>query len=170
MARSPIVRSDKSRDHMLELIELGANTVSIAGASGVSTSIVRSILRGDSETITRAVQNKILAVKTPPVPLSRLSIGAARRMQALAIQQWDLDTLAEELGVYASLLSDLRRGKRKRINRENDEMIKRVYESHRDRLGPSALAAARGRVCGWVGPKAWEGVDIDNPRSVPNPE
>ena len=167
MAKSPIVRSDKSRDHMLELIELGANTVSIAEASGVSTSIVRSILRGDSDTITREVQKKILAVKTPPVPLSRLSIGAARRMQALAIQQWDLYALAGELGVFQSLLSDIRRGKRKRINWKNDEMIKRVYESHRDRLGPSPLTAARGRVLGWVGPEAWDGVDIDNPRSVP---
>lgn len=167
MGRSAIVRSDKAQAHMHDLIEQGANTTSISDVSGVSRSVVRAIVRGARDSISRSTQEKILAVKDVPIPSIRLSIGARRRLRALAIKQWDLDTIAEEVKVFPSLLSAVRNGKRKHVIQSTDEIIRRFYEAHKDEWGPSPLSAARARAAGWSGPEGWEGVDIDNPRSAP---
>lgn len=167
MGRSATVRADKARRHMLDLIDQGANTVSISEASGVSTSIVRAIVRDAKEMITRETQNRILSVRDVPIPTMRLSIGARRRLRALSVKGWDLDTIAEEVGAFASLLSSIRYGERTHVLKRVDEQVREFYDKHKDQQGPSKISATRAKIKGWHGPEAWEGVDIDNPRSEP---
>jgi len=169
MARSKTVRADRTQAHIKDLIAQGANSTSISDACGVAPTVVRAIERGDRDLILRETQDKILAIKKPPIGALRSAAGARRKLMALAVQGYSLRTIAADIPMATQgYMSDVRRGHKRYILKARDEEIDAYYAKHKDRKGSDAQTATRAAKLGWLGPEAWEGVDINNPKSTPN--
>jgi hypothetical protein len=168
MARSKTVRPDKTQAHIESLMAQGATGTSIADASGVTETVVRAIRRGARNSILRETQDKILAIKQPPLGPARPAIGAMRKLRALAIQGYSLYTISQAIPKSTPFyFSNVRSGHKVYILKARDEEIDRYYKFHKNTQGPDRQAAKRAAKLGWYGPEAWEGVDIDNPKSEP---
>lgn len=168
MARSLLVRADKTQAHIKDLIAQGATSTSISDECGIAATVVRAIERGDRDLVRRDTQDKILAVKKPPIGSLRLAVGAQRKLMALAVQGYSLRTIAAAIpGSTQGYMSNVRRGHNRYILKASDEQIDGFYIKHKDRQGPDRQTATRAASLGWPGPEAWEGVDIGNPRSEP---
>jgi len=92
-----------------------------------------------------------------------LSIGARRRVHALAAMGWSSHAVSAELGTSPQCLATLIH--RPTMTYRRWAVIAEVYERLSAAVGPSrkALMCARNRC--WPTPLAWEGIDIDDPRT-----
>ncbi len=102
------------------------------------------------------------------------SIGARRRLQALATLGWSIPALAAVADAPVGTLSEV--AKRNTITRATHDAVARVYDVLWDQVPPSTCRAERmssGRVRalaarrGWVPPLAWDEDTIDDPEAVP---
>lgn len=88
--------------------------------------------------------------------------GSVRRVQALAVGGWSQRILAERYGrIMAHVASS------SWVTAANARVIAGAYADLWNMPGPSLSAAQRARKAGWSPAMGWEGLDIDDPRSVP---
>lgn len=160
------VDSTPCRHHLVQLLALQWTYGAIARRSGVARTAVREAL-GRSR-IQAATEAAILAV-----PLTRHlsgkvvvdATGTRRRVEALAYLGWPLSHLeprftrcrgrvgkAIATGWVSTVVAD---------------DVERVYRDLENTPGPSDIARRRALRLGFAGPAAWDGRDIDDPRSRP---
>src|SRR5690606_37943105 len=168
--RRPVARV---RQHV-QLLRRTMSIRGIAKAAGVTHQTSLKIMRGEVVTVLPATERKILAV-TPTVGAVLLdSIGAQRRVQALAAAGWT----GEEIGRLVAA----RRGdawaninrvlKGQRITASLAHEIAAVYEDLQQQVPPSTTASKRAKARAqrnrWAPPAAWDGIDIDDPDAKPD--
>lgn len=114
----------------------------------------------------RAITGLIGADRLDPrVPDDALvnAAGSVRRVLALRALRWPVQTLQ---GRYGTALHPPARD---RTTARYARTVRRVYDDLSGTPGPSAKVAALAARNGWAPPLAWEFVDIDDPRAVPDP-
>lgn len=103
--------------------------------------------------------------------------GAGRRIQALATLGWAPRDIVVDIRRYTGInvnpkrIEQIRDGEDDRIPQELWECIDRTYRHLRVSASSgnaSSSMVARARSEGWVSPRRWRGLDIDNPKEVPN--
>jgi plasmid maintenance system antidote protein VapI len=98
--------------------------------------------------------------------------GTARRLQALASDDWDSQSLADLSGHEAARISSWRAMRGRMVRRETHDAIRDLYEkiqSQADPRGPSPHAGRHAERLGYVPPERWADEDIDDPRAEPLP-
>ncbi|MFY7065950.1 WhiB family transcriptional regulator [Nocardiopsis changdeensis] len=111
--------------------------------------------RGEADTVTETVVD---------------ATGTRRRLQALAVIGVGVRTVERHITTAAhDYLDRIRTGKRERVPADLAKEVADIYPSlvatGGVAAGGAAMAAARKR--NWPGPRAWEGLDIDDPRVGP---
>lgn len=166
------VDATRARQH-LQLLRRTMSVREIAEASGITGTSLWNILRGQ-ETVLPATEAKIVAVRPINGAVLLDSIGAQRRVQALATMGWT----GEEIGRRVAM----RRGdtwsnvnrilKEQRITASLAHEVNVVYAELCDRTPPTDLAAKRAKARAqrrrWAPPAAWEAVNIDDPDARPD--
>lgn len=96
------------------------------------------------------------------------SLGAVRRLQALAVLGWRTEDIASRMGGDANRkwISLLLRDERTQVSRTTDVRVREVFAELAMTPGPSKHAAGRARSKGWFPPLAW--TSIDDPDERPN--
>lgn len=93
--------------------------------------------------------------------------GARRRLQGLAVQQWDLYVLADRSGIGMTTLAAIRKGHTARIRASRHAEIVALTDSIGMTVGPSESARLHAARCGWHGLLAWDDIDHDeHPQGV----
>lgn len=96
------------------------------------------------------------------------SLGASRRLRALAAAGWSSVALAERLGSGRRQVAAWRTRHDPTILRVNHEKICKLYREIGDTPGGNAYAAGQARARGWWPPVYWDDDgDLDNPRGRP---
>lgn len=153
----------------------GVTVDEIAARAGVARSTVARVLRG--ERLYRSTEAKILAVPVPAAPASTgraysgtSTVGARRRLQALATLGWSCQALADRAGVSYHTLRTVYH--RDQVMTPTDVMVRELYDRFWAFPAPasksSATTVANARRQGWVGPLAWDDDEIDDPAASPH--
>lgn len=170
-----LVDPTPARQHVRKLMAHGMGITHITAASGVPGLTVSNLIYSDRPTVQRITADSLLAVKLEPQPHGRVpSVGARRRMQALACLGWTTEAMADMAGIS-------RRTAQYVINHKSDTTEYQVHAKigalfERLCLTPPPEATSRqkraagrarrvSREKGWVPPLAWD--DIDNPDAQP---
>lgn len=94
--------------------------------------------------------------------------GTRRRIQALMYMGWPTTVIAKELGTTQGQAWSLSR--KKRVTAATRRQVMRLYDRVWDQVPPGGrrtYSMGRARRLGWVGPLAWDDIDIDEaPASV----
>jgi DNA-binding Xre family transcriptional regulator len=99
-------------------------------------------------------------------------IGAARRLRALAADNWSTRELSELSGMCRSDLTRWRYGEFPQITLKNHERIKELYEKIQglaDPRGHGRGTATHARRLGYLPSECWNDDEIDDPDAVPLP-
>ncbi len=162
---SPWVDTAQARRRVVHLHGWGISYLDIARAAGIPASTVRAVGHGHQRRAYAYTVGAILAVDHHPRPTQAqaLSVGAHRRVQALAAMGWPGRVVAVHLGVSQSRLAVLTA--RPVMSYRYWRAITEVYDRWGTTPGPSARCQSRARTLGWPTALAWEGVDIDDPRT-----
>ncbi len=93
------------------------------------------------------------------------SVGTRRRLQALMAIGWDQHSLAAEVGVTNTRISNLVRGINPEVTSQTAARVARVYDrlsmSARDGTKAARYARTVARRQGWPPPLAWDDIDND---------
>lgn len=93
------------------------------------------------------------------------SVGTRRRLQALMAIGWDQHSLAVEVGVTNTRISNLVRGINPEVTSQTAARVARVYDrlsmSARDGTKAARYARTVARRQGWPPPLAWDDIDND---------
>lgn len=164
--RPPKVDATAARQHLLTLVEAGMGHERIA-AAGLARQTVERIISGRAVTCTRRIHEVIMAI----APNSRMvpTVGARRRMQALALLGWTNRDLAPLVGrTPESLAATMRRSAT--ISRDLHERIASVHSRLWNTPAPISAASKRvrteARLKGWVPTAAWDDIDTDDAPSL----
>lgn len=96
------------------------------------------------------------------------ALGAARRLQALAVMGWPCSRIAELSGIDIMHLNETRRMLRDNIyltTHERIDAVYRAYSTRRNEERGAGFTRAHALRHGWVSPAAWD--HIDDPRERP---
>lgn len=173
---------------VIEFHAAGMSFRSMAKVSGVAQSTLTVFARqGGNGTnslggTTRATYNALMAMEfvAPPVTPGRYGargacdpIPAARRVVALRVNGWPVQTLIELLPVYnASNIHKLCSGQQKEIGIHAYQAISELYDKLRDvdpvewGVTPRQARVARAYVKGRPGTECWDWDTIDDPGAV----
>jgi hypothetical protein len=168
------VEKTEPLNHVRLLRGLGWSNRRIADAAGIPLSVVDALVSNRFKRTTRTTAEAILKVKPVRVELwGRVSsLGAGRRLQALAYQGWPMAELERRYRFGNGFLSTVYG--RPLIDRSSDVRVRAVFEELWDQPPPETnpverAAANRARNLarrkGWVGPLHWD--DIDDPNERP---
>jgi transcriptional regulator with XRE-family HTH domain len=153
-----------------QLLGHGMSRREIARRAGIDLGNLRRILAGRSVTVTPDTAKAILGVTPRPASGDYVpAIGAARRLQALALDNWGSNILATRLGTRPDQVRDWRSGRRKTIHRRHHQAIAQLYDRLEGTPGPHPFAAVRAAAQHpeWVGADAWDPYTVDDPDAVP---
>lgn len=92
--------------------------------------------------------------------------GTRRRIRALVANGWDLQRLADRLGVSKCALSQVANSRR-RVQATTATRIRVLYDQLADIPGPSSSARIRARKRGWLPPIWWDDETLDDPAHEP---
>lgn len=164
-----LASTTEARAHMLKLRALGMPAHVVASQAGVSRGVAQRIAAGTQTTANRTTVVRILAVQPAPTLATKVSsIGAQRRLQALAYMGWTNEQIEDRMGAGVTMTSWILR--HDRITQELHQRVCAVYDDLWDQTPPdsygSRRAAARARSRGWVGPLAWDDDTIDLPETI----
>ncbi|WP_282792967.1 hypothetical protein [Streptomyces sp. CC224B] len=154
--------------HLAKLVE-SVPVGQVARAAGAPHSSLSQLLVERRPTMSRALAEKILAVRgVDRSAMSRVnSVGARRRLQALyALGHWR-KTIVEASGLDPVTISRLLGGRWARITIECDEAVRRAYAQMSMSLDTCERNLARARRERWVPPLAWDEETIDDPLALP---
>lgn len=100
--------------------------------------------------------------------------GTRRRLQALAAMGWSTRQLARRLGVTSNAIASLRSTSQARVLAATADAVTALYEDCWWRTPPGnprdhARTETWARKHGWAAPWQWEGRDLDDPATQPQP-
>lgn len=158
-----------TREHIDDLVSLGASRASIALTAGLTKSVITSLMAGQKN-IRRSTAAAILTVTMTDI-MGRENhagfipaIGAQRRIQALmAIGYRHTDLEAAGIPNCANCLHA---ANRRWVARSTHDQIATVFTRLCMTPGPSTKAVSNARKRGYAPPLAWD--DIDDPNAIPN--
>jgi hypothetical protein len=169
---------ERVRVHVRELLKVpGVTAEQINEAAGVYRHAVTTLMVGRRK-LSRAVVDALLGVtaaRCAPrmTPTTLVDIrGTSRRLQALAVDGWRAEDIAELMGLMSSVVTRHRRASHAQITWELRERYRLLYEkiqAQADPRGSSPIAGQRAVRAGWLGPERWAEEDIDNPDAEPLP-
>lgn len=140
-------------------------------AGGVSETIYRDIATGRVREVLQSTARRILATR-PGGKLAVPSAGAARRLQALAVNGWGVPALAAVSGLDKARLNDLRRVASATIPVADHEAIAALYNRLWDQRPAETRHVQRVRTVArqhnWAQPLAWD--DDRGPHGIDNPD
>jgi len=163
------------RQHIHTLKAAGMGGRRIAEISGVSRSVIQSLLNGrkiynhkTSEQILRRNAQAILNVTPDPAPGARINTcGTTRRLQALVAIGYTQTYLAERMGITAANATHLFHGRRA-VNTTTADRAKQIYTELSMTPGPSQRARNHATKHKWAAPLAWDDDTIDDPDTKPD--
>lgn len=167
--RARLVPADNARARIAYLEQQGFTLLAIAEAADLGAPHLRRIARGQTRSLTRAVEARILDADPDPRPADdprRMvpAAGTARRIAALRAMGWTLDHLAGRLGVKLQQLHAIET-RRKRVTTRTAAAVEALYDELAMRPGPSQRLRIRARNAGAVTPLGWS-EDIDDPAAL----
>lgn len=155
-----------------ELVRRGWSASAIASAAGVPERTIRGGLdersRGRDHTWSRMVATAILRHAPAPTTGHIGVTGTSRRLQALAVLGWSVRAIAAETGTHWRTIHVLRAPLVERTGPHNAAVAAELYDRLGMTPGPSRQTARCAVAAGWAPPLAWEGIDIDDPDTVPD--
>jgi hypothetical protein len=164
-----------ARAHLHWMRTLGISPIGCAEAIGIPTSTVTGVLYpigGVFRGLVNAETERLILSCDLRAVLDRLpdnrhlsSVGARRRVQALAVVGWPRSHLAGRMGVSLQALSGMVR--RDRMVARNARAIRGLYDELSMRAGPSVRAREDAERAGWLSPLAWDDDTIDDPAALP---
>jgi hypothetical protein len=163
------MRSGKIAPHIHYLRDVKhMSDLSIAQTAGVPKWVVQDVRAGRKPFVYASYGRAILKVQDGPARYLLSPLEAMRQLQALAVMDWSLETIASMDGTPDnSELSNIRRGAVKvGVTARVLEAINTFYEAHKHEHGPNVVAGNRARLKGWHGPEYWEEHDITAPEEV----
>lgn len=157
-----------TREHVLNLRDLGWTYEQIADEAGVSTWVPHRVATGGTRHVLPESERAVLAVPLKPRDSQRGvdSAGTRRRVQALAWMGWPAAEVAARAGTTTATLQTLILPTR-RISFALSRRVAAVYVELSGVRGPSAGAAAKTRQLGHAPPAAWDDDEIDDPKAKP---
>ncbi|MEV1315333.1 hypothetical protein AB0J14_04530 [Micromonospora arborensis] len=165
------VDATDARAHIIRLHEQhDMSLLRIAHAAKLSQPTIRRIADGE---ITRCGRDTIAQILTvtpaPPRPYNgtTFAIGAARRLQAFAYQQYTTTDLAPMLNCKDTVLRRWRAAHHAMISLVWHDAIAALSDRLSTTTGPSPRAHTYAQRMGWVPLAAWD--DIDDPAVGPSP-
>ncbi|MCG5464187.1 hypothetical protein MED01_002352 [Micromonospora sp. MED01] len=165
-ARVPV---DEARAHIVNLQQQHNMSLSlIAEKAGVSFSTISDIGDGTTRSSQPSTVAGILAVRPAPPPLAHglsLSVGSARRLQALAWAHYSSMDLAPMLPALPEVVRRWRAGTAPTISTDWHDRITALTARLHGSRGKSGRAHAHALREGWHPLAAWD--DIDNPDATP---
>ena len=165
------VPADVAWDVIDELRERGWSGHAIASAAGLSKYTVERALQdattaGKRTALGPRTARAIVNHNGRPTEGTVGVLGARRRLQGLARQGYDLETLADMTGIGFSTLAAIRNGgTTKRVRARFHNIIESTVDEIGLQVGPSKAATKHAIQQGWVSLLAWG--DIDHPASTP---
>lgn len=171
----------RAAHHIHQLRAAGLRDPHIATAAGISCATLYRIARQHTPRITRATEQRILAVTIPDQPITltgraatTASHGTARRLQALVVAGNPPAVLATLLDIGRGHLGDLLHQRNPHVAIHTAARITRLYlqrwQQPAEHHGvPAADAAAARALAGryrWAPSVAWD--DIDAPDAAPD--
>lgn len=117
----------------------------------------------DAERAYQLWRNKQIAYGRP---LKVPATGTKRRIQAMLCQGWPGHWIAAMVNTNRAVISCNYPTVRTKLA----VAIRELYEEYQHREGPSNVTRGWAVALGYIPPWRWEGVDIDDPDSEPNPE
>lgn len=154
------------RRHVIELIASGMSARGIARQAGVALLTVRKIEDGKQASVRTVTAAKIRNLQPAILDHARVqSIGASRRLQALATLGWSAPAIASLIGVHPDTVKRITAGTAY-IEKDTDDAVRALYRklvTTPATGNPSALGRTRAWAArnGWAGPMDWEDIDTD---------
>lgn len=127
-------------------------------------------MRPDVAQALLAVTPELVMARNPPSRVD--SIGVARRLQAMACDDWSAEALSDLSGINRTSLGHWRIRRFPTIARTKHEAVAALYVKiqNTQSRGPSPEAGAHARRCGYLPAERWADEDIDDPDAEPLPE
>lgn len=153
--------------HLRILQDCGMSLTVAAEISGVSQDTLVAVLHYPRRKITAQTHARLMSIGFVPRAHQShtLSLGAHRRVQALAALGWDYPDLAAQCGLATSQISSV--PARGTIATALWVRIAQVYEELSMTIGPAPRMQDFARALGWAPPLAWDDEDIDDPHGHP---
>lgn len=150
--------------------EEGWSTRQIAAVTGVSSTRISALARGEYNRLHRDALARILAAQ-PTVEASSEATyvdatGTRRRIQAMCAFGYTFAEQGRALGITRAAVS-LISGGQAHVHQATAAAVAVLYRDRSKHPGPSAAARSRAEREGWPGPLAW-GADIDDPAVRPD--
>jgi lambda repressor-like predicted transcriptional regulator len=174
--RPRLVDPEQTQTHVRALQTRGMSLTSIDQAAEFVRGTVSRILYLGERRIRRDTEARILAI-TPPSPSPGRgdpTVGARRRLQALACHGWPLNWITAEAGVSRTSLVRALNGHS--VRAVTAEAVSTTYERLWNAAPPqrtprqqAAVTTARqlARDSGWAPPMAWDDEQLDDPNARP---
>jgi hypothetical protein len=151
--------------HIAILREAGWSNRSIAAAAGVAADTIGRMAKDRAKYVNRNTAVKILAINPEQVPAKASNgheslfvprVGTQRRIQALLFMGWPYRIL-HGYGINSSTLYQ----KGNWVDRRTHDAVAEAYAQLVHTVGPSERTRRAAVKAGYVGPLAWEDIDLD---------
>jgi hypothetical protein len=163
------VSADATRTHLKQLFAAGAGWNLLVTVSGASSSSISAILSGRQTQVLRTTEQKLLRIKAEqvrPEVRSMPSVGAVRRLRALAALGHTSRQLAAATDRSHSLVNGLLGGTLQHVGPQTHDAICAAFKQLAMVPGSSRATATRAIAKGWAPPLAWDD-DLDDPKARP---
>lgn len=172
---------ERVRAHVLRLLaHPDVRQWMVAAASGVGRSALAALLGRHTPRATGTVAGALAGVTLAAClrqivnPNQIVSVvGSARRLQAMAVDEWGATEIAELCGMHPSLVRRHRHSSMQGgISWAHREQYRELYEKVQgmaDPRGREVRARHNAEKLGWVGPEQWPDDSIDDPDAQPLP-
>jgi len=172
---------ERTRDHVLRLLaHPDVRQWMVCAAAGVGRSSLADLLAGRMHRATgttlEALSGVTLAMCLRQItnPNQTVSgVGTARRLQAMAVDEWGATEIGDLIGVHASLVRRHRHGyPGARVTWSSHEQYRELFEkvqAQADPRGGTPKARTNAEKCGWVGAERWPDGTMDDPDAQPLP-
>lgn len=159
------------------LAESDISVPRIARAAGVNHMAIYRLLSGQTVQLRPALSRAVLALTAEQVRCHSLpslvdSTGLARRLRALAVEQWGSPQIAALIPYSVASINHWRQQNLATVRREAHDAVAALYEKILglpDPLGPSVQARRQALRRGYLGPERWDDATIDDPDAHPLP-
>lgn len=176
-----LVPVDEVWGYLKELTEAGMSLIDIADKSRVSYGTIKDYYAKRVEKVHRSNAEAIWAIPMPSrdyVPNGDMRVDATasrRRLQGLGARGFPRGVLANETGLTAQIISDIRDGRRRGVFLSSERVIAQAYDRlwNKDPFDFGAkredVTVTRSRAAqdDWAPPTAWDDDEIADPKARP---
>lgn len=144
--------------------ERGWYPSAIASAADVDVRVIQNAVShwrstGHQQAFGPELARRIIQHETPTTGAISV-LPSRRRLRALAVMGWSLQTLAAECDISRNTLAALRGDRKIFTSVSMHRSVEALYRELVARPGLSEETAKRARAKGWQGPAAWGDVDL----------